>query len=407
MSVFTVDFGHTTSGGDTGARGNGFIEELKTREIGNLVVSGLRSLGHTVHIIELAYASTMAESLNYRVNRIIEINPDQSVSIHINSSVNITATGVEVWGDNLCKDMCNRICANIANEFNIPNRGFKNGVESLALVGLYGQSNIPALLVECFFLCNANDCNKYDAQKYADCIIAGILNKEVNIEEPKVKGTGFSNQGELKVDSSIRLAATAEQLADAQYKFWVCDRSSNTWSVLQNYALKGNIITWIPKKAGNHTLVVHVKHKASTREYDDAMSIDVNIKEHPSVKCTGFSLAGIKEVNEKLVLSATSEPTEESMYKFWVCDRSSNTWVVLQDYVLKKNILDYIPKKEGNYTFVVHCKHKASVREYDDVKAIDLVIKAKAEESKCNHVEEVKKLEDIKKEIDIIINNIK
>lgn len=180
MSVFTIDLGHTLTGGDTGASGNGLREENLTREIGNLVAIGLRKAGHTAHIIQLDYARTMPESLNYRVDRIIEIKPDQSVSIHINSAVNPLATGVEVWGDNLCKDMCNRICGNISSQFNISNRGFKHGVESLALVGLYGQSNIPALLVECFFICNANDCNKYNAQKYADCIIAGILNKSVS-----------------------------------------------------------------------------------------------------------------------------------------------------------------------------------------------------------------------------------
>lgn len=186
MSVFTVDYGHTLSGGDTGARGNGLIEERLTREIGNLVVKGLRKEGHTVYPIQLDYSNTMVESLNYRVNKIINIKPDQSISIHINSHSGTSATGVEVWGDNLCKEMCIRICNNISEEFKLANRGFKNGCEDLALVGLYGLSNVPALLVECFFISNPNDCSKYNAQKYADCIVAGILNKKINnIEKEK------------------------------------------------------------------------------------------------------------------------------------------------------------------------------------------------------------------------------
>jgi len=166
MGVYTVDFGHTLSGGDTGARGNGFVEEKLTREIGNLVVQGLRKEGHTVYPIQLDYANTMVESLNYRVNKILSIKPTQSISIHINAVSNKEATGVEVWGDNLCKDMCIRICNNISKEFNLANRGFKNGCEDLALVGLYGLSNVPALLVECFFISNASDWSKYNAQKY-------------------------------------------------------------------------------------------------------------------------------------------------------------------------------------------------------------------------------------------------
>lgn len=180
MAVYTVDFGHTLSGGDTGSGGNGLREEKLTREIGNLVVQGLRKEGHTVYPIQLDYANTMVESLNYRVNNIINIRPDQSISIHINAATSADATGVEVWGDNLCKDMCIRICNNISEEFNLANRGFKNGCEDLALVGLYGLSNVPALLVECFFITNSNDCNKYNAQKYADCIVSGILNKKIN-----------------------------------------------------------------------------------------------------------------------------------------------------------------------------------------------------------------------------------
>jgi len=180
MAAYTVDFGHTLSGGDTGARGNGFVEEKLTREIGNLVVQGLRKEGHAVYPIQLDYANTLVDSLNYRVNKIISLNPTQSISIHINAATNKDATGVEVWGDNLCKDMCIKISDNISKGFNLANRGFKNGCEDLALVGLYGLSNVPALLVECFFISNFNDCNKYNAQKYADCIVSGILNKKIN-----------------------------------------------------------------------------------------------------------------------------------------------------------------------------------------------------------------------------------
>lgn len=187
MAIYTVDFGHTLNGADTGARGNDFVEEILTREIGNLVVQGLRKEGHTVHPIQIDYANTLVESLNHRVNKIISINPNQSVSIHINAATNKDATGVEVWGDNLCKDMCIRISDNISKGFNLANRGFKNGCESLALVGLYGLSNVPALLVECFFISNNNDCKKYNAQKYADCIVAGILNKKINNSEKVVK----------------------------------------------------------------------------------------------------------------------------------------------------------------------------------------------------------------------------
>lgn len=221
MSVYTVDYGHTLSGGDTGARGNNLAEENITREIGNLVVQGLRKEGHTVYPIQLDYANTMVESLNYRVNKIISINPTQSISIHINAATSIEATGVEVWGDNLCKDMCLRISDNISKEFGIANRGFKNGCEDLALVGLYGLSNIPALLVECFFISNTKDCSKYNAQKYADCIVSGILNKKLEVNKfplpLKMKSDAMTYDGEVKIYNKGDLLT-----ADAENQFGYC-----------------------------------------------------------------------------------------------------------------------------------------------------------------------------------------
>lgn len=218
MAVFTVDFGHTLTGGDTGARGNGIVEEQKTREIGNLVVIGLRNYGHIVHVIQLEHAKSMVESLNYRVNRILEIQPDQSISIHINDATNKNATGVEVWGDNLCKDKCIRICNNISKEFRLENRGFKNGCESLALVGLYGSSNIPALLVECFFICNSKDCSKYNAQKYADAIVAGILNKPMQVKENNKSEDDimFNEKWYLKENPSVKAAVDKKQFASGR-----------------------------------------------------------------------------------------------------------------------------------------------------------------------------------------------
>ncbi|MBB6623840.1 N-acetylmuramoyl-L-alanine amidase [Clostridium gasigenes] len=245
MAVFTVDFGHCLSGGDTGAGGNGYREESLTRLIGNLVIIGLRNYGHTVHAIQLDYANSVAESLNYRVNRILAINPTQSISIHINAG---GGTGVEVWGDNLCKDMCNRICSNISNQFDMDNRGFKNGCEDLALVGLYGSSSIPALLVECFFIDSLADCNKLNIQKYADCIVAGILNQAVEKNNTIIEeGVKFNMKNvvvftrEFEGDGLIAqmwASALPEGIAVNNYK-------KIDWSKVENiYAVGGNIGTY-------------------------------------------------------------------------------------------------------------------------------------------------------------------
>ena len=95
MAKITVDYGHTLSGADTGASGCGKKEQDLTREVGTRVVNLLRSVGNDVHEIRLDSCNSERESLNWRVNKINNINPDLSVSIHFNA-FNGSAHGSEV-----------------------------------------------------------------------------------------------------------------------------------------------------------------------------------------------------------------------------------------------------------------------------------------------------------------------
>ena len=81
-----IDYGHTLTGGDTGASGCGRKEQDLTREVGTRVVNLLRSVGNEVHEIRLDSCSSVNESLNWRVNKINSISLDLSVSIHFNAS---------------------------------------------------------------------------------------------------------------------------------------------------------------------------------------------------------------------------------------------------------------------------------------------------------------------------------
>lgn len=91
------------------------------------------------------------------------------------------------------------------------------------------------------------------------------------------------------------------------------------------------------------------------------------------VKCTGFSITGDKELDKEITLTATAEPLSDSLYKFWVCDRSTGKWQVIRDYASDIRT-KYKLEKATQYTFVVHVKHKNSTNEYDDFKSIDFKI---------------------------------
>lgn len=212
MSVYTIDYGHCLKG-NVGARGNGLLEEVLTRDIGRLVTQKLRNEGHTVHEIYLDESYNVIDELNWRVNKINSIKPDLSVSIHINSFSDPSANGVEVWVDTLTGTIGQRICTNISSVFKMTNRGTKYGGDSLALVSLYGSS-VPAMLVECFFITNATEASNYNAERYAECIVAGVLNRAVKpIYQPR--------KGYLNVKPFMK-----------QWSIFKDDKSFETWNRL-------------------------------------------------------------------------------------------------------------------------------------------------------------------------------
>lgn len=165
-----VDTGHCLSGADTGAQGNGYREEVCTREIGNKVISKLRALGHTVILVSTDYASTLRASLNSRVSSANAAKADISVSIHLNAG---GGRGVEIYTKSAVeftevKNILNNLVA-----IGYVNRGIKDGSD-LALVGSIWTKS---MLVECGFIDSASDMKLYNSEKIADCIVTGLVGK--------------------------------------------------------------------------------------------------------------------------------------------------------------------------------------------------------------------------------------
>ena len=179
--------------------------------------------------------------------------------------------------------------------------------------------------------------------------------------------------GSKFVNETLTMRAEGTPVDGTLYKLWVCDRSTNTWTVLSDYSTT-NTASFTPKKAGRYTFVVYTKHKNSpNKEEDDYKSIDINVIPATS-KVVSFEVTGNKYVNHTLTMKAKGTPSEDTLYKLWVCDRSTNIWTVLSDYSSVSTI-SYTPKKEGKYTFLVYTKHKNSInKEEDDYKSIDITV---------------------------------
>ncbi len=169
-----IDYGHTLRGYDTGAVGNGLKEQDITREVGKIVTSKLRILGHTV--IECAIDSTnsVSESLSYRVNKANSNNVDLFISLHVNAG---GGKGVEIYtySKETLKE-AQGILKNVsALGFN--NRGIKDGSNLYVI----RNTKTKAMLIELFFIdsIDVELYKKVGAERLANAIVEGITGKTI------------------------------------------------------------------------------------------------------------------------------------------------------------------------------------------------------------------------------------
>ncbi len=176
-----IDCGHCLTGKDTGTSGLGYREEVLTREIGNALGNILSKAGVEYIFVNPDSSNSVNESLNARVNKANKYGyAIIFVSIHINSFGNGNANGVEVLisgrGGNAEK-FAKNIQAKFVKETGLYNRGVKVNNKLKVL----NSTTMPACLVECGFISNKGDMEKYNPYKYAECIAEGILDKEIDL----------------------------------------------------------------------------------------------------------------------------------------------------------------------------------------------------------------------------------
>lgn len=169
-----LDFGH--GGKDPGAIGpNKSKESDYTLKVGMLVKNKLSSAQETVittREIDKYY------TLSSRTTKANTNNCDYFVSIHFNSSTNITAKGVEVWvydKNSKLYTLSKNLCTNLSQNLNTPNRGVKISKQFAVL----RNTKMPALLIEVDFISNPKVEASLSSDKYiktiADTISTTLL----------------------------------------------------------------------------------------------------------------------------------------------------------------------------------------------------------------------------------------
>ena len=238
-----IDCGHCLSGSDTGASGLGYREEVLTREVGNSLANILTKAGTEYVFVHPDSSSSVNSSLRARVDKANRYGyAIIYVSIHFNSFGNGSANGAEVLisaRGGKAEQFAKNIQAKLVNEAGLYNRGVKVNANLYVL----RNTNMPAVLVECGFISNRGDMNKYNPNKYAECIAEGILGYEVDVENKPVDTPQKPTENKIRyfttynVDSSltIRERGTTDARAigsipsGAKFKFKWVDSSYLGW----------------------------------------------------------------------------------------------------------------------------------------------------------------------------------
>ncbi len=183
-------------------------EVTEDRKVKDLVISKLRSLGHTVYDCTDDAGTSQSANLTNIVKQCNAHKVDLDVSIHFNAGAGDTGgngktTGTEVLvysGTSKATTYAAAICARIAD------LGFKSrGVKERPDLYVLKHTKAPALLVECCFVDDADDVALYNADKMAAAIVQGITGQTVT--------GGTTSQGGG--------ADTAPQSSPAQFQSWL------------------------------------------------------------------------------------------------------------------------------------------------------------------------------------------
>lgn len=151
-------------------------EVTENRKVKDELIKLLKSKGHTVYDCTDNIGTTQVQNLYNIVKNCNKHTVDLDISIHLNSGRNdkkgdTKTGGVEVLNyDKRTKAYSDKICSSISKKLGYTNRGTKYAPN------LYVLKNTKslALLVECCFVDDKDDADKWNAKKCAEAICEAL-----------------------------------------------------------------------------------------------------------------------------------------------------------------------------------------------------------------------------------------
>lgn len=186
MGKYNVHAGHCPQGqGAYGAVGL-LQESVENRKVKDCLIQDMKNGGHIVYDCTDDTNCSENQNLQRIVSKCNAHSVDLDVSIHLNSGRNDypgdgSTGGVEVWITNdAVYDVAEKVCKEVSAALGIRNRGVK------ATDGLYvlNHTVAKAMLVECCFVDDKDDADRWNANKCADAIYKGITGENVSGSNP-------------------------------------------------------------------------------------------------------------------------------------------------------------------------------------------------------------------------------
>lgn len=182
--------------------GGCFSETSEDRKVKDLVISKLRSLGHTVYDCTDDAGRTAKQNLANIVAKCNAHSVDLDISIHFNA-FNGTAHGTEVWQ---YSNKTSTYATNIVNS--LAALGFtKRGVKKSTGLYVLRNTKSKAILIECCFCDNGEDAKIYTAEKVATAIVKGITGKTVGIKTPANNNGNSTNANGRACPFTVKITA--------------------------------------------------------------------------------------------------------------------------------------------------------------------------------------------------------
>lgn len=169
----TIHAGHNPDG-KVACGAVGFLKESTcAREIVNHLLAVFSESTNRITNVTIDNGVSATDVLQKLVYLMNSEKRDMNISIHLNAASDASAQGVECYyyeGNGTTRKAAEEICKSLAERMGYKNRGAKPN-KTLYVIR---KTTDPTILIECGFVTNREDCERYDAKKIAESIYDGL-----------------------------------------------------------------------------------------------------------------------------------------------------------------------------------------------------------------------------------------